>query len=122
MAGRLEAGVLAAPASAGNTVETQVGFTNNARDGVGYYRFYGDGEAKGSEKCVPDRKVDYYREAKGGPDVFIGRTRSNSFGVWSITIPSALFDAGTYYVKARKSKLKNGTVCLGDKSNEIVFI
>jgi hypothetical protein len=115
------AGALATPASAGSTVETNAVFTGTAQDGPGFYRLYGDVEVEGSQKCVPDRKVDLYRKADG-PDTFIGRTRSDSFGVWSITIPSVLYEAGTYYVKVLKKTLKNGTVCLPDKSNEIEII
>jgi hypothetical protein len=84
-------------------------------------RYYGSVEAEANAKCVPDRKVDFYREVDG-PDEFIGRTRTDSFGNWSITIPSATFGEGTAYVKVLKSKLKNGTVCLKARSNDFMQI
>ena len=115
------AGALAAPAGAGNTVQTDAFFTNNGNDGGGHFRFYGHVEVKGSQKCLRDRKVDFYRKVDG-PDTFIGRTRTDSFGVWSITIPLEVFSEGIAYVKVLKKTLKNGTVCLPAKSNEFMQI
>ncbi len=113
------AGAVASVAVAGGGVKTNAGFAGKEPDGL-YTRFYGDVDVKGTQKCVPDRKVDLYRQASGD-DVFIGRTRSDTYNFWSITIPPEQFSAGTYYVKAQKRKLKNGTVCLADRSNKIVF-
>ena len=108
---------LAAPASAGNSVQTTATFANSSNEGPGLHRYFGDVEVDGSQKCLRDRKVDFYRK-EDGPDAFIGRTRVDSFGVWSITIPLKVFSEGIVYVKVLKKTLKSGTVCLPDKSNE----
>ena len=116
-AATVAAGSLAAPASAGKRVETTAVFTNSGNDGGGNFRYFGQVEADGTQKCVPDRKVDFYRKEEG-PDTFIGRTRTDSFGVWSITIPLDIFSEGFVYVRVLRKTLKSGTVCLPAKSNE----
>lgn len=112
---------LAGPASAGGPqVVTDAGFTGKEPDGL-YTRMYGDVDVEaGTLRCTRDRRVDLYRVALG-PDVRIGRTRSDTYNFWSITIPPDKYSAGTYYVRALRSTLPNGTICLPDKSNELTF-
>jgi hypothetical protein len=113
--------VLAAPARAGDTVTTTAVFENSANDGPGVHRYFGDVTVDGSQKCLRDRKVDFYRKVDG-PDELIGRTRTDSFGSWSISIPLKVFGEGTVYVRVLRKALRNGTVCLPAKSNDHIQI
>jgi hypothetical protein len=71
--------------------------------------------AKG--KCKPNRGVTLYFK-QSGADRKMGHATSDSNGGWSQMVLLEDFQSGTYYVKASRSKLGNGSICKADRSTD----
>jgi hypothetical protein len=117
----LAAGALAAPASADQAYDTEVSFDGGApqSEGSNFIDFFGTVAAKGPSKCDRDRFVQVF--VRDIQDRKFGSTRSDSGGFWSLTKDGSQIQPGSYYARAPKLKLANGSVCRADRSDEFLL-
>jgi hypothetical protein len=83
--------------------------------------YHGQVRSRLQSNCEPDRRVRLYKKVPG-PDVRVGRDRTNQRGKWTIEVPAMDLKPGQkYYATVLAQKLGNQIYCQFDRSDVVTY-
>ena len=83
--------------------------------------YHGKVRSRTQSNCEPDRRVRLYKKVSG-PDVRVGRDRTDEAGKWKIKVPNGDLKPGQrYYATVLAQKPGNQIYCQFDRSDTVTY-